>query len=71
MVSLIGTDNDDITFTDHMHSSITVHKQKLTLKHCNHTLKVKLSSWQPSIRFYGKQSDGKAAAALCLTRENS
>lgn len=71
MVSLVRTNNNDISFIDHMHCTITIHEHQLTLKHCNHLLEIKLSSRQPSVRFYGEQPDGKATTTLCLTRENS
>ena len=42
MVSLVGADNNDISFTDHVHRSITVHEKQLSLKYCYHALKVEL-----------------------------
>ena len=51
MVSLIGADNDDISFTDHVHGSVTVHEKKLSLEDRCYALEIELSPWQPSLRF--------------------
>jgi len=50
MMSLAWANNNDISFAEHMHRSITVHEKQLPLKNSNNTLKIELCSWQPSFR---------------------
>lgn len=64
MVSLIRADDNDIAFAYHVHRSITIHKEKLSLKYCYYTLEVELRSWQPSVLLNCEQPYGKTVAAL-------
>ena len=51
MMSLVRMNDNDISFTDHVHGSVTVHEKKFTLKDCHNALEIELSPWQPSLRF--------------------
>ena len=64
MMSLVRLNNNDISFADNVHCSVSIHKKKFSLKDSYYALEIELRPRQLSLGFDSKQSDGKTATAL-------